>query len=280
MTSSSFWNWLRERRYALPHALGNMLPAPGPADAAALCDRLRRQGIAATVGYFQGDRDTPDTIVQSYRALLATGACSYLSVKAPPLDFNPGHLRAVADAATMAGTVLMLDSHGPADAEATIAASEALRADFPQTGCALPARWRRSLGDAARLRDTPTRLRIVKGEWADPDGDPDDIDAAYLALIERLAGRTAPVAVATHDPRLVGRALDRLVAAGTPCELEQLRGLPRRRTMAEARRRDVPIRIYIPFGPGWWPYAIDKALARPHLPLWWLRDRLGLPDRG
>src|SRR3546814_18345093 len=60
-----------------------------------LCDRLRRQGIAATVGYFQGDRDTPDTIVQSYRALLATGACSYLSVKAPPLDFNPGHLRAV-----------------------------------------------------------------------------------------------------------------------------------------------------------------------------------------
>ena len=26
-------------------------------------------------------------------------------------------------------------------------------------------------------------------------------------------------------------------------------------------------------------YAIDKALARPHLPLWWLRDRLGLSDR-
>jgi proline dehydrogenase len=49
--------------------------------------------------------------------------------------------------------------------------------------------------------------------------------------------------------------------------------------MAAARARGVLVRLYIPFGPGWWPYAIDKALARPHLPLWWLRDRLGLPDR-
>jgi proline dehydrogenase len=175
--------------------------------------------------------------------------------------------------------MLMLDAHGPGDAEATIAATEALLADFPQTGCVLPARWRRSPDDADRLRDTSARLRIVKGEWADPDGDPDDGSAAYLALIERLAGRTAPVAVATHDPALAARVLDRLIAAGTPCELEQLRGLPRRRTMAAARTRGVPVRLYVPFGPGWWPYAIDKALARPHLPLWWLRDRLGLSDR-
>jgi proline dehydrogenase len=279
MTSSSFRNWMRARRYALPEALGGRLPAPGWGDAAALCDRLRRRGVAATAGYFQGDRDTPDTIVQSYRALLATGACSGVSVKAPPLGFDPGHLRAIAEAADSAGAMLMLDAHGPGDAEATIAATEALLADFPQTGCVLPARWRRSPDDADRLRDTSARLRIVKGEWADPDGDPDDGSAAYLALIERLAGRTAPVAVATHDPALAARALDRLIAAGTPCELEQLRGLPRRRTMAAARTRGVPVRLYIPFGPGWWPYAIDKALARPHLPLWWLRDRLGLSDR-
>jgi len=279
MTSSPLWSWMRARRYALPGALGGLLRTPGARDAAALCGRLHRLGIAATVGYFQGDRDTPDTIVQSYRAMLETGACAGLSVKAPPLGFDPGRLRAIAAAAANADVVLMLDAHGPGDAEATIAATEALLADFPQSGCVLPARWRRSRGDADRLRDTSARLRIVKGEWADPDGDPHDGGAAYLALIERLAGRAAPVAVATHDPALAARALDRLIAAGTPCELEQLRDLPRRRTMAAARARGVPVRLYIPFGPGWWPYAIDKALARPHLPLWWLRDRLGLPDR-
>jgi len=67
-----------------------------------------------------------------------------------------------------------------------------------------------------------------------------------------------------------------LQQAGTPCELEQLRGLPRRRPMAIARRLGVPVRLYLPFGPGWWPYALNNALARPHLPLWAARDLLGL----
>jgi proline dehydrogenase len=53
-----------------------------------------------------------------------------------------------------------------------------------------------------------------------------------------------------------------------------LRGLPRRRTTAVARKLGVPARLYYPFGPGWWPYAVDKALARPYLPLWALRDML------
>jgi proline dehydrogenase len=41
-----------------------------------------------------------------------------------------------------------------------------------------------------------------------------------------------------------------------------------------ARRLGVPVRVYIPFGPGWWPYALDQALARPYLLKWMIRDRL------
>lgn len=280
MKESAAWRWLRDQRYALPRRAARWLRTPGPADAAALCARLRRREFAATVGYFQDDGDDPDTIVAACRAaaarLIGTGA--YLSVKAPPLGFCPARLRALANAGATAGMPLMLDAHGPADAEATIAATEHLLADFPATGCVLPARWRRSSADAARLRDTTARIRIVKGEWPDPDADPADIDAAYLALVSELAGRAAPVALATHKPALAAQALDRLIAAGTPVELEQLRGLPRARTVTIARQRGVPVRLYIPFGPGWWPYAIDKALARPWLPLWMLRDMLGLRD--
>ena len=84
-----------------------------------------------------------------------------------------------------------------------------------------------------------------------------------------------PVAAPTHDPELAHDALSILRASGTPCELEQLRGLPRRRTVAVANRLGVPIRIYLPYGPGWWPYAIDRALGRPYLLGWALRDRFG-----
>jgi len=150
-----------------------------------------------------------------------------------------------------------------------------LERDLPHVGVALPARWRRSESDAAGLRDSAARIRIVKGEWADPEWTQVDVDSNYLSLIGRLAGRKAPVSVATHDPELAERALRILLDSGTPCELEQLRGLPARRTMAVARRLGVPIRIYVPFGPGWWPYALDKALARPHLLAWMVRDRFG-----
>ncbi len=283
VSGSAVWRWLRDQRYALPRRAGRWLPAPGPAKAAALIARLDRRGLAATVGYFQAESDSPDAIVAACRAVMQRmgpgAAPARLSVKAPPLRFCAARLRTLAATAAAADMRLMFDAHAPADADATLAAVEALLPDFPGTGCVLPARWRRSLSDADQWRDTPAPIRVVKGEWRDPDADAEDIDAAFLTLVSRLAGRAAPIAVATHKPALAERALDLLIAAGTPCELEQLRGLPRRRTAAIARHRGVPVRVYIPFGPDWWPYAIDKALARPHLPLWMLRDALGLRDR-
>lgn len=252
---------LRALRYALPGQIGPRLPAPDPLRIAA---RLRRNGLAVTLGYFQSEDAQPHDIAAAYAGLpLEREDGVYLSVKAPPLRFDA----ALLDQIGATGRDLMLDAHAPKDADRTLALAERR----PGTGVVLPARWRRSLADAARFRDTDARIRVVKGEWADPGGGEGD----YLELVAALAGRRAPVSVATHHPALAAGALDILRAAGTPCELEQLRGLPRRRTIAAARARSVPVRVYVPFGPGWWPYAIDKALARPHLPLWYLRDRFG-----
>lgn len=273
------WAALRDARYALPGWIGRRVSGPDPAATARTCCRLKRQGLASAVGYFQAPDARPEEIVQANAAiadlLAALPGDAYLSVKAPPLGFDAGRLRAIAAAA--AGLPLMFDAHAPKDADRTLALLLSLLPDFPGTGFALPARWRRSMADALAFRDTSARIRIVKGEWADPAwGDP-DIEANYIRLIAALAGRAAPVAVATHDPGLAERALDLLLAAGTPCELEQLRGLPKRRTMAIARRLGVPVRVYVPFGPGWWPYAVDRALARPYLPWWMMKDWLASP---
>lgn len=267
---------LRDARYALPGLVGRHLHGPGTAEAASLTLRLARRGLGATHGYFPPDGATPDHVEAANLALIAAlgGQPAQLALKAPHLAFDRARIAAILRAAQAAGVGITLDSHGPALADATLALVE----DFPGIGCALPARWLRSMGDARRLYATSARLRIVKGEWADPAADAADPAAAFLALVRSLAGRAAPVAVATHDPALARRALGLLAQAGTPCELEQLRGLPRARSMAAARELGVPVRLYAPFGPGWWPYAIDKALARPHLPLWALRDWLGLAD--
>lgn len=273
---------LREARYALPARLEQTLSGPGPRAAARRCQALNRDGTAATLGYFHASAAPPDEIVAAYLAAarLFAGRTGdvRLSVKAPPLGFDPGRLRRIAEAAAAAGLALTLDSHAERDAEPTLEAASRLLGDFPATGIALPARWRRSAADSARFRDSTARIRIVKGEWPDPRGPEGDVEANYVRLVESLAGRAAPVSVATHDPDLAGRALAILLDSGTPCELEQLRGLPSRRTTAVARRLGAAVRVYVPFGPGWWPYALDKALARPYLLSWMLADRLGRPS--
>lgn len=256
---------LRATRYALPGWIESHVTGESPEAAAR---SVRGLGLPTSVGYFHASGESPAEVARVYRRVAAgLEGDALLAVKAPALGFDEALVREIATA----GASLVFDSLTEAQADRTLALAETFAA-----GAALPARWRRSPADASRLRDGPCRIRLVKGEWADTVRDASDIAAAYLDLARALAGRKAPVGVATHDPALAEATLRLLIAAGTPCELEQLRGLPRRRTMAVARKLGVPVRLYYPFGPGWWPYAADKALARPYLPIWWLQDVLRL----
>ena len=279
MRDNALWRWGRGVRYALPGWVGARLPGPDVAWAIGAARAHAAAGRAVTFGYFQGAGEGPDDILQANLARIAalrTGPPydALLALKAPPLGFDPARLGQIADAAGEVGgeVGLMLDAHAPHHAKASLAALLALP---PGTGIALPARWRRSVQDAQALRAGPARIRLVKGEWADDAGDVSDVGGAYLALARALAGRAAPVAVASHDAALAGAALRLLRDAGTPVELELLRALPARQAMRAASALGVRVRVYLPFGPGWWPYAIDKALARPYLLAWYLKDRFG-----
>lgn len=262
---------LRTARNALPDVLGACLPIQSSEAAASACARIAATTNARiTLGYFaQPDEEhaaVAQTFIEAARALSELQPINAeLAVKAPPLGFDPALLESIA----AEGIPLILDALTPGQAPQTLALSEALG-----SGIALPARWRRSVDDARILREKACRIRVIKGEWADPDDDPEDAAKAYLDVVRALAGRTAPVEVATHDPQLAEAALAILAASGTPAELGQLRGLPQRRSRAVALRHKVPVRYYYPYGPGWWPYAIEQALRKPYLPVWALRDTI------
>jgi CelD/BcsL family acetyltransferase involved in cellulose biosynthesis len=257
---------LRDARYALPGWIERHFAGD---DAPTAARRMKRVGTPVSAAYFHAATAGAPEIAAACRQLARelAGGDALLALKAPALGCDESLVREIA----AAGVPLAFDSLTEAHAERTLALAETFAA-----GVALPARWRRSPADAERLRDGPCRIRLVKGEWADSEADVPDVAEAYLGLARILAGRKAKVAVATHDPQLAKATLRILLESGTPCELEQLRGLPRRRTTAVARKLGVSVRLYYPFGPGWWPYAADKALARPYLPLWVLRDLLGI----
>ena len=264
-------------RVALSRGVEAMAPVADAAAAARSADRLAQQGVMATLSYFPAWNGVAQGIVEACERLSDAkpppGTC--LAIKAAPVYFSKDNLRAVAGPASAAGMTVVFDALTHVQAGGTMDLAQWMVGEFASVGVALPARWRRSVGDALRFRDAPVRIRLVKGEWADPDGHVANIEDAYMVLVQSLAGRAAPVGIATHDPALARRALRVLRDAGTPCELEQLRGLPGRQTRRIARAMDAPVRLYWPFGPGWWPYAAEKLLERPYLPWWWLKDKWG-----
>jgi proline dehydrogenase len=139
----------------------------------------------------------------------------------------------------------------------------------------LPARWRRSFADAERAISAGARIRVVKGQWDDGSTTKDQVPARFGELIAHLAGRAALVAVATHDPALADAAAQRLDAAGTAFELQVLYGLPSSGVEEAARTRNARLRLYIPYGNAFLPYALRSAWRNPRMIAWLARDMIG-----
>jgi proline dehydrogenase len=254
-------------------------------------------GRNSTIGYFNGESEAPRAVADASLAALAAmtgpGAVAadnghpYLSIKVPSLGFDPSLVAEIVDKAAVAGIGVHFDSHSPAEADETFRAIDGARQRIAQLssratapgdraawelGCTLPGRWLRSRDDVERAVEGRLRVRGVKGQWADPSSGAIDPRQGFLAVIERLAGRACQVAVASHDPPLAREALQRLRRAGTTCELELLLGLPMQGALKVAREVGAPVRIYIPFGVSWIPYALAYVQKNPHVAWWAIRD--------
>jgi len=259
------------RRAAQAYVAGERL-----ADAIGTLERLKARSLAATVGYWDAPPDSPRSVADNYlKALTAlSGTDGYLSIKLPALKFSAELACEVARAAAAAGVRLHCDAHDIELVDQTKWITEEMLRCGAVVSCTLPGRWQRSIADAQWAIDNRLPVRVVKGQWADP-ADPDrDLKSGFLEVIDQLAGRAATVAVASHDIPLALEAIRRLEAAGTPCTWELLYGLPMRTAIREAAERDIPVRIYVPYGAAYMPYALGKLRQNPRIAWWLLRDML------
>lgn len=262
------------------------VPGPRLEDAVHWARHLAPPGCGFTFGYFNADGESAAAVEQACResiqalAALQTPAArgasraGYCSVKVPALGYDPKALEGLVLLAQSQGQRLHFDSHGPETAEPLRAALDALHPHQIRLGLTVPGRWSRSLADAEWAVEHKLRVRVVKGQWPCPDQPDADPRQGFLAVIDRLAGRVTEVAVATHDADLAREAARRLAARGTACELELLCGLPRRGVMELARSKGLPVRMYVPFGQAWMPYALSQVLRQPRLWPRLLKDSL------
>jgi proline dehydrogenase len=167
------------------------------------------------------------------------------------------------------GWFIRIDMEQSAHVEATLRIFERARATYANVGVALQSYLHRTEQDLERLLPLQPNLRIVKGAYLEPAAiaypDKQDVDAAYLRLVERGLAAGAYIAVATHDERIiehVQRFTERESMPRDRFELQMLYGV-RPALQRSLLAQGYKVLVATPFGPDWYPYLMRRLAERP-----------------
>lgn len=248
-------------------------------DALRVAEQANTRGIDALLnhlGEHYTDRAPVEATGAEYLGLLtemgARGIRGAVSLK--PTQFGVLIDRAFAltemlpvlEASKAQGRVLWLDMESARTTDDTIWICERLLERDERIGICVQANLKRTPGDIDRLLRAGARIRLVKGAYKETPEvafrSRTEIDRAYLAHLETLFARARDFAVASHDGRMIGRALELAREHPTPFEFAMLQGVrdPLKRELVEAGHR---VSEYIPYGPNWLPYFSRRLRERP-----------------
>ncbi|MCH7493734.1 proline dehydrogenase family protein, partial [bacterium] len=183
------------------------------------------------------------------------------------------NLRRLLVRAKEVGVGLTLDMEGAATVDAALDAYEAVAGDGLALGPVLQAYLRRTPKDLERLLGNALRVRLCRGAYSEgPDlahQDPDDIREAFAEMANTLLttgiDKGGYPGFATHDPVLAESIVELAAAAGRApgqFEFQMLHGV-HTRLQRQLRDRGFTVRLYIPFGPHWYPYFMRRLAERP-----------------
>lgn len=241
------------------------------ADAFQVARALHDRGAGSSIDHF-GElvRDTAvaERVVSDYRTLakdltlLPQDAWLSIDLSHLGLDIDPkgcaGYLAEIAGCLPPGRRIQVgAEDHDRADAvlDCILAVADQDLAD--RLGATVQANLRRSPQDLKRLIEAGVHVRLVKGAYVEPlhralpYGEATDI--AYVRLAHELADADAEFALATHD----GVLREALLSALGARPVEQLLGV-RPSVLDNLVARDIPVRIYVPFGNNWFRYWMRR----------------------
>ena len=260
-------------RFVAGETLAEALPA---------VSALQRAGLHSTVDVL-GESVTSaadaSAAVDRYLATLAAlhgrGLDANVSVKLTQmgLDIGPDLCRdnvmRIVEAVRGVGGFIRIDMEDHARTNATLDIWRAAHEAYPGVGVVIQAALRRSSKDVDSIIAARGRVRLCKGAYDEPVSvayrTRRAVDANYARLMERLLLADAHPAIATHDPRLIARAIAIVEANGIDrdrFEFQMLYGV-RRDLQRALIDRGYAVRIYVPYGREWYPYFMRRLAERP-----------------
>jgi proline dehydrogenase len=250
-------------------------------DAQQLGLQLESRGIGVTLGYWDAPGEAPRIVADEYLSGIAAVSHlehAYLSIKVPSLDYSRELMSEIVHEAARHKVRLHFDALGPETADRSRALCDEFLDHGAELSYTLPGRWQRSVDDAHWAAERGIVVRVVKGQWPDSTDPQRDLRQGFLRVIDALAGRARHVAVASHDVPLVAQAVRCLRGENTSCELELLHGLPAGPSLDLSDRLELAVRVYVPYGKAYLPYALSRVRNNPRI-LWWLARDLFTTQR-
>ena len=199
---------------------------------------------------------------------------THLAMDMSDADMQRHMNRLCETAAANGNQVVWIDMEGSDYTDKTLAEYSRLKAKYANVGLCLQAYLRRTERDLTRLIATGARMRLVKGAFVGTSAvaftTEAEIKANYRKLVALMLSEEAresgfyPI-IATHDDRIQAEAVALAQENGWPqgsYEFEMLLGV--RSDVAEAlARQGERVRLYVPFGRDWWPYAVRRIGENP-----------------
>ena len=168
------------------------------------------------------------------------------------------------------GTFLRIDMEQSELVDATLRIYERLRdAGHDAVGTVLQSYLFRTPDDLERLLPRAPNLRIVKGAYLEPEtiAHPrkEDVDRAYVELVQRGLRGGAYIAVATHDETIIHEIQAFAAREEIPrdrFEFQMLYGV-RSGLQRSIAAEGYKVLVATPYGPDWYPYLMRRLAERP-----------------
>lgn len=255
-------------------------------EALAVAGQLNREGIDVSLdslGESVADVEHAERSAAIYHRLLdemaARGLRANVSVKLTQVGMDVGGdgvalaeriVGEMVEHAAQTKNFVRIDMEGSQYTEATLAITERLHARFPTAvGTVLQTYLYRTADDIERLLGQRIRIRLCKGAYKEP---PEiafpakaDVDGNYAKLMKRAVTSDVFCGIATHDEALVNQLCRFVEANAVPksaFEFQMLYGV-RRDLQRKLVAAGYGVRVYVPFGPEWYPYFMRRLAERP-----------------
>lgn len=254
-------------------------------DAVAKVKELMSENTCATLdllGEEVKSKDDALRAVATYKEILKTihdqRLDSNISVKPTHMglkldkEFCYSNIKSLVEEAKKYNNFVRVDMEDSSCTSDTLDICIRLAKEYDNVGTVIQAYMRRLIKDVNDLIPNKINLRLCKGAyyWEPRSAvykDGSIVNDSYQYAVEKLLSNGCYVAVATHDEKLVFKALsifDKYALKPNQYEFQMLYGVDRelRKIIVESGHR---LRVYVPYGKQWFAYSVRRLKENPKM---------------